>query len=588
MRTYYSSICTILLIVIKSRCYEELSVAVVLSPNILREYSTLNKSVASSLRLLLNTKFEKIDFYTYFDAKDLNEVPSSFLLKNLLREGIRLMIPDRFPLSCFCTFAITQHISNYSHFLSLSSLSDNLEISISSLISYPVSDNEIIWTSNIDNIHSSSNLFMLIPTAASLYNQFTSNISQYYEKSNDNDCSYEGTIHHIITTYQFTLINIPMQSNDPSLSNKYNHDSNDDKNCNNNDNDNNTITMHNQSTSIPLFEWPVLYIGSRIHMCTLWWPVDKSEVFIVSPSTTKAPRTNSNPENMKSKLINFEVFYHCLGIPSHHILVDITFNGLTYVANASSVLPYILNVGLPKYVLKPSKNILQVSFSIIRDENPLIVEYVGTVQIELQFIFGFPVTPAFEFPYVLMQRESRDQFGPFLNMLQLTGTMVEVGVGSGAFTSSILSTWKGRQYILVDPWVRDDGEEYGYPLYVGKSQEEHDDAFASVQKLVEPHSSKFLIYKMPNTDASLLIADQSIDFIYIDAKSDYVNVMSDMRCWWPKLRDQGILAVQDERTMHVTPRKFAVMEFGRKMNLSIYMAGESEYAPIWFLVNNRK
>ena len=125
-------------------------------------------------------------------------------------------------------------------------------------------------------------------------------------------------------------------------------------------------------------------------MCTLWWPVDKSELFIVSPSaTTAATTTNSNPENMKSKLMNFEVFYHCLGIPSSHILVDITFNGLIYLTNASSVLPYILNVGLPKYALKPSKNILKVSFSIIRDWNPLIrnAEQYNTVFTFLYIFF---------------------------------------------------------------------------------------------------------------------------------------------------------------------------------------------------------
>jgi predicted O-methyltransferase YrrM len=47
------------------------------------------------------------------------------------------------------------------------------------------------------------------------------------------------------------------------------------------------------------------------------------------------------------------------------------------------------------------------------------------------------------------------------------------------------------------------------------------------------------------TDAATLVPDNSLDFIYVDARHDYCGTREDLHSWWPKLRYGGILAGHD-------------------------------------------
>ena len=42
-----------------------------------------------------------------------------------------------------------------------------------------------------------------------------------------------------------------------------------------------------------------------------------------------------------------------------------------------------------------------------------------------------------------------------------------------------------------------------------------------------------------------MVEDESLDFVYIDARHDRASVEEDMRLWWPKIRKHGILAGHD-------------------------------------------
>ena len=46
------------------------------------------------------------------------------------------------------------------------------------------------------------------------------------------------------------------------------------------------------------------------------------------------------------------------------------------------------------------------------------------------------------------------------------------------------------------------------------------------------------------------IEDESLDFVYIDARHDYCSVAEDMALYWPKLRQGGILAGHDYMLAH--------------------------------------
>ena len=67
---------------------------------------------------------------------------------------------------------------------------------------------------------------------------------------------------------------------------------------------------------------------------------------------------------------------------------------------------------------------------------------------------------------------------------------------------------------------------------------------ASQQRLAQ-HANITEFMRMYTTEAAKLVPDDSLDFIYVDARHDYCGVREDLREWWPKLRMGGILAGHD-------------------------------------------
>lgn len=49
----------------------------------------------------------------------------------------------------------------------------------------------------------------------------------------------------------------------------------------------------------------------------------------------------------------------------------------------------------------------------------------------------------------------------------------------------------------------------------------------------------------PSVDAAAKFADGSLDFVFIDAPRDFVNVFADVRAWYPKVKPGGVIAGHD-------------------------------------------
>jgi hypothetical protein len=69
--------------------------------------------------------------------------------------------------------------------------------------------------------------------------------------------------------------------------------------------------------------------------------------------------------------------------------------------------------------------------------------------------------------------------------------------------------------------------------------------FQATKKRLAQHANITEFMRMYTTEAAKLVPDDSLDFIYIDARHDYCGVREDLREWWPKLRMGGILAGHD-------------------------------------------
>ena len=97
------------------------------------------------------------------------------------------------------------------------------------------------------------------------------------------------------------------------------------------------------------------------------------------------------------------------------------------------------------------------------------------------------------------------------------------------------------------------------------------------------------------------IEDDTVDYIYVDARHDYCGVMQDLEAYWPKLKAGGILAGHDfvtnselqdmspdqdwslceDGTRNAAAVWGAVTEFAQKHNLQLSVTYREEF-PTWF------
>ena len=107
----------------------------------------------------------------------------------------------------------------------------------------------------------------------------------------------------------------------------------------------------------------------------------------------------------------------------------------------------------------------------------------------------------------------------------------------------MLRTWKSaRRYYLVDPWVAHD-ETYRDASKQSKS--DADRFMDMARQRMAPFGDRAVLPRNFSADASQLFSDQSVDFVFIDARHSYDAVLEDLKAWWPKIRPGGILAGHD-------------------------------------------
>jgi len=137
--------------------------------------------------------------------------------------------------------------------------------------------------------------------------------------------------------------------------------------------------------------------------------------------------------------------------------------------------------------------------------------------------------------------QNRNELGTWLNEHDLLGTGVEVGVAFGGYSRIILDKWKGKRLFLVDPWEKQDDAVY-------REQTNKDDKFAdwyiNAQRLAE-QDSRVTLLKMLSVEGAKKFADGFLDVCYLDGNHSYEAVIDDLKAWWPKVRNGGLLGGHD-------------------------------------------
>jgi len=168
----------------------------------------------------------------------------------------------------------------------------------------------------------------------------------------------------------------------------------------------------------------------------------------------------------------------------------------------------------------------------------------------------------------------------------------ELGVQRGYMSEHNLRNWPSCQrYYLIDLWEKQ--ENY---LDVANTLD-HDINLAETRERMKPFGHVPVIMKNTTNDASFLIPDESLDFIYVDARHDYCGVLEDIQNWWPKLKVGGVMAGHDylfasqvtgqdwsicgNGTKNAGAVKGAVQDFAREKGLRIHSTSTTDEWPCW-------
>jgi Methyltransferase domain len=136
----------------------------------------------------------------------------------------------------------------------------------------------------------------------------------------------------------------------------------------------------------------------------------------------------------------------------------------------------------------------------------------------------------------------RTDFGEFLNRRGLVGEAAEIGVQQGLFSRCLLDRWQGSMLHLIDPWRKFDD---GYVDIANVSNDQHEAFLREALRNLQPHQGRYRVHRELSQEAVSSFADNSLDFVYIDANHEYQAVLEDIRAWFSKVKPGGVLAGHD-------------------------------------------
>ena len=107
----------------------------------------------------------------------------------------------------------------------------------------------------------------------------------------------------------------------------------------------------------------------------------------------------------------------------------------------------------------------------------------------------------------------------------------------------IINSGKDIKFDCIDSWNFAPGEID--PDFVAPEDVMIDKVYDEFLMNVTPLSSVLTSYRVNSIDGSKLYKDNSLEFVYIDASHTYNNVMDDLECWFPKVKDGGFIGGHD-------------------------------------------
>lgn len=120
----------------------------------------------------------------------------------------------------------------------------------------------------------------------------------------------------------------------------------------------------------------------------------------------------------------------------------------------------------------------------------------------------------------------------------------------GHFAARTLQSWANcSSYVLVDAWRN-------LPNYHDVAN--HDDAMQDsimheALESVAPWSDRIVVCRNFTSSCAPVFPDASFDFVYVDARHDYIGVTEDLMLWWPKAKEGALFCGHDFVTQEEGP-----------------------------------
>ncbi len=129
------------------------------------------------------------------------------------------------------------------------------------------------------------------------------------------------------------------------------------------------------------------------------------------------------------------------------------------------------------------------------------------------------------------------------------GTFVEVGTWKGEFAERLCGECRPSKIYCVDPY-----EHYTEYQDSINTRDNLDEIFADARARLARFGDRVEFVRAFSTDAATKFADDTLDFVYIDGNHSFRFVLQDLRLWYPKLRHEGLMCLDDAVDTDDRPR----------------------------------
>lgn len=168
-----------------------------------------------------------------------------------------------------------------------------------------------------------------------------------------------------------------------------------------------------------------------------------------------------------------------------------------------------------------------------------------------KMIFELPLVKSYLLPGKIAHNYfSRDMGENWFTFPNLYRSMVERFSSGAQFVE--IGVWKGRSASFMATEIANSGKDikfYCVDHWEGSSEHQNNPELKSLYDIYSNNMKHAKGYyndmRMSSLEAAQLFADESLDFVFIDASHEYEEVLKDIAAWLPKVKKTGVISGHD-------------------------------------------